>query len=58
MLVFKCFVGERGGGRKEEINVKKGGKGKEGVRVTASLDFHRARRSLPGKDVKRVDGES
>lgn len=61
MLVLKCFVGERRReNEKEENNVGKkgGGYGKKGVKVTASLDFHRARISSPGKDVKSVDGES
>lgn len=33
------------------------GVNKRGVKVTASLDFHRARRLSLGNDVKSVDGE-
>lgn len=42
------------------VKGRKGDEGREGGRervITASLAFHRARRSSPRKDVKSVEGE-
>lgn len=63
--MYFCWL--RGGGKKRKEKKKKKKllergikrkKGGQGGNVTASLDFHRARRSSPGKDVKSIDGES